>query len=87
MHQYLFLCDNVLQKCICFFGIINSYSFCESNIPDILTLCETNLDVNSFFPHADRHWDSLPIECFSLTYDLSGSKSRINRNLLTLGSF
>ena len=30
--------------------------------------------------------DSLPIECFSLTYDLSGSKSRINRYLLTVGS-
>ena len=30
---------------------------------------------------------SLPIECFPLTYDLSGFKSRINKHLLTLGSF
>ena len=43
--------------------------------------------VNSFFPHTARLWNSLPIECFPLTNDLSGSKSRINRPLLTVGSF
>ena len=32
-------------------------------------------------------WNSLPIEWFPLTYDLSGFKSRINRHLLTVGSF
>ena len=43
--------------------------------------------VNSFFPRTARPWNSLPIECFSLTYDLSDFKSRINRYLLTVGSF
>ena len=43
--------------------------------------------VNSFFPHAARLWNSLPIECFPLTYDLNGFKSRINRHLLAIGSF
>ena len=43
--------------------------------------------VNSFFPPTDRLWNSLPIECFPLTYDLSGFNSRINRHLLTVGSF
>ena len=43
--------------------------------------------VNSFFACTARSWNSLPIECFPLTYDLSGLKSRINRHLLTLGSF
>ena len=43
--------------------------------------------VNSFFPRTARLWNSLPIECFPLTYDLSGFKSRINRCLLTVGSF
>ena len=43
--------------------------------------------VNSLFPCTARLWNSLPIECFPLTYDLSGFKSRINRHLLTLGSF
>ena len=32
-------------------------------------------------------WNCLPIECFPLTYDLRGFKSRINRHLLTVGSF
>ena len=32
-------------------------------------------------------WNSLLIKCFPLTYDLSGFKSRINRYLLTVGSF
>ena len=43
--------------------------------------------VNSFFPCTARFWNSLPIECFPLTYDLNGFKSRINRHLLTVGSF
>ena len=43
--------------------------------------------VNSFFTHTARLWNSLPIECFPLTYDLSGFKSRINRDLLTEVSF
>ena len=42
--------------------------------------------VNSFFPRTARLWNSLPIECFPLTCDLSGFKSRINRYLLTVGS-
>ena len=43
--------------------------------------------VNSFFPCTATLWNSLPIECFPLTYDLSGFMSRINRYLLTVGSF
>ena len=42
--------------------------------------------VNSFFRRTARLWNSLPIECFPLNYDLSGLKSRINRHLLTVGS-
>ena len=49
--------------------------------------CYRDVYVNSFFPRTARLWNSLPIECFSLTYDLSGFKSRINRYLLTVGSF
>ena len=43
--------------------------------------------LNSFFPRKVRLWNSLPIEWFPLTYDLSGFKSRSNRHLLTVGSF
>ena len=49
--------------------------------------CYKDVYVNSFFPRTAGLWNSLPIECFRLTYDLSGLKSRINRYLLTVGSF
>ena len=49
--------------------------------------CYKAVYVNSFFPHMARLWNSLPMECFPYTYDLSGLKSRINRHLLTVGSF
>ena len=49
--------------------------------------CYKDVYVNNFFPRTARLWNSLPIECFPLTYDLSGIKSRINRYLLTVGSF
>ena len=49
--------------------------------------CYKDVYVNSFFPRTGKLWDSLPIECFPLTYDLSGFKSRINIYFLTVGSF
>ena len=49
--------------------------------------CYKDVYVNSFFPRTARLWNSLPIKCFPLTYDLSGFKSRINKHLLTAGSF
>ena len=45
----------------------------------IIPRCYKNVYVNSFFPRSAKLWNSLPIECFPLTYDLSGFKSRINR--------
>ena len=49
--------------------------------------CYKNVYVNSFFSRTARLWNSLAIECFPLTYGLSGFKSRINIYLLTVGSF
>ena len=49
--------------------------------------CYKDVYVNSFFPRTTKLLNSLPIECFPLTYDLSGFKFRINRHLLTVGSF
>ena len=49
--------------------------------------CYKDVYVNSFFPQTAKLWNSLPLECFLLTYDLSGFKFRINRHLLTVGSF
>ena len=51
-----------------------------------ISRCYKDVYVNSFFPHTARLWNSLPLECFPLTYDLSGFKSRSNRHLLTVGS-
>ena len=49
--------------------------------------CDKDVYVNSFFPCTARLWNSLPIECFPLTYNLNDFTSRINRHLLTVGSF
>ena len=52
-----------------------------------ISKCYKDVYVNSFFPRIARLWNSLSIECFPLTYDLSGFKSRIGRHLLTAGYF
>ena len=49
--------------------------------------CYKDVYVNSLFPRMAKLCNSLPIECFPLTYDLSRFKSRINRHLLAVGSF
>ena len=49
--------------------------------------CYKDVYVNSFFPCTARLWNSLPIECFLLTYNLNGFKSRISRHLLNCRFF
>ena len=49
--------------------------------------CYKDVYVNSFFPRTAKLWNSLPTECFPLTYDLSDFKFKVNRHLLTVGSF
>ena len=61
--------------------------------------CYKNVYVSSFFPCTAKLWNSLPIQCFPLTYDvflwpvmfsflhLNCFKFRINRQFLTVGSF
>ena len=44
-----------------------------------ITRCYKDVYVNSFFPRTARLWNSLSIECFPLTYNLNGFKSKINR--------
>ena len=52
-----------------------------------ISRCYRDDYVNSFFPCAARLWNSLLRECIPLTYNLNGYQSRINRHLLTVGSF
>ena len=63
------------------------YSYRLHDFSVTIPRCYKDVYVNSFFPRTARLWNSLAIECFPLTYDLSGFKSRINRYLLTVGSF
>ena len=39
--------------------------------------CYKDVYVNSFFPRTATLWNSLPIECFPLTYDLSSFKCKL----------
>ena len=49
--------------------------------------CYTDVYVNNLFSCIAKFWNSLLIECFPFTYDLSGFNSGINKHLLTVGSF
>lgn len=40
-----------------------------------------------FFSRTTGLWDFLPVECFPLTIDLNGCKSRVNIHLLSLETF
>ena len=57
--------------------------FCHHSLMLHRYLCQQFL----FLTQLARLWNSLPIECSPLTYDLNDFKSRINRHLLTVGSF
>ena len=63
------------------------YSYRLHDFSVTIPRCYNDVYVNSFFPHTARLWNSLPIECSPLTYDLNGFMSRINGHLLTVGSF
>ena len=54
-----------------------------------ISRCYKDVYVNSLFSRTARlshNWNSLPLEFFPLTYDLSGFKSRMSRDLLTASS-
>ena len=62
-------------------GMSTRYSDRLRDFSVTIPRCYKDVYVNSFFPRTAKLWNSLPIECFPLTYDLSGFKSRINRHL------
>ena len=65
----------------------SSYSDILNDFSVSIPRCYKDVYVNSFFPCTARLWNSLPIECFPLTYNLNGFKSRINKQLLPVGFF
>ena len=58
---------------------------CDSSVT--IPRCYKDIYIDSFFPCKVRLCNSLPIQCFPLSFDLSGFKSRINRYLLPVVSF
>ena len=68
-------------------GMSTRYSDRLHDFSITIPRCYKNVYVNSFFPRTARRWNSLPVECFPLINNLNGFKSRINRHLLTVGSF
>ena len=68
-------------------GRSTSYSDRLHDFSVTIPRCYKDVYVNGFFPRAATLWNSLPIQCSPLTYDLNGFKSRSKRHLLTLGSF
>ena len=63
------------------------FARCSSELAQLVLCPYLDIYASSFFPYTARPWNCLPRECFPLTYDLSGFKSRINRHLLTVVSF
>ena len=68
-------------------GRSTCYSYILHDFYVTIPRCYKDAYVNSFFPRTTRLWNSLPTECFPLTYDLNCYKSRSNRHLITVGSF
>ena len=58
-----------------------------NDFSDSFLRCYKNVNFSSFFPCTAKFWNSLSIEFFPFRYNLNVFKSRINRHLLTIGSF
>ena len=67
-------------------GLLITLIYCMIFLSPFLNVTRMSLST-VFFPRAARLWNFLTIECFPLTHDLSGFKSRINRHVLNVGSF
>ena len=63
------------------------YSDKFHNFTVTIPRCYKDAYVNSFFSRTARLWNSQPIACFPLTYNLNEFKAKINRHLLSVGSF
>ena len=90
-HRYYFgRCSSELAQLVPLLysrGRFTCYSDRLHDFSVINPRCYKNVYANSLFPCTARLWNSLPIECSPLTYDLNDFKSRINRHPLTVGFF
>ena len=65
-------------------GMSTCYSDTLHDFSVTISRCYKDVYVNSFFPRKAGLWNSLPMECFPLTYNLNGFNSKINRHLLAV---
>ena len=90
-YRYCFgRCSSELAQLVplpCSRGWSTCYSDRLHDFSVIIPGCYKDVYSNSFFTCTTRLWNSLPMECFPLTYNLNDFKSRITRYLLTVGSF
>ena len=90
-HKYYFVrCSSELDELVPLpfsQGSSTRYSDRLHNFSVTISRCYRDVYVNGFFLCTARPWNYLHIECLILAYDLSGFKSRINRHLLSVGSF
>ena len=68
-------------------GRSNRYSDKFHHFTVSIPRCYKDAYVSSFFRRTARLKNSLPVECFPLTYNLNEFKAEINRHLLFVGSF
>ena len=88
--HYFVRCSSKLAQLVSFIfscGMSTCYSDRLHDFSVTIPRCYKDVCVNSFFPCRTRLWNSLPIECFPLTSDLTSFKSRIRRHLLAVGYF
>ena len=90
-HRYYFgRCSPELAKLIPLSYSRGRSTRCSDRLHDFsvtIPRCNKDVYVNCFFPRTSRLWNSLPIECFPLAYDLNRLKSTIKRHLLNIVSF
>ena len=60
---------------------------CIIFLSPFIDVTRISISTVSFLAQQTLSLHILPIECFTLNYDLSGIKFRISRHLLTVGSF
>ena len=66
----------LVPLCLSYWGSIH-YSDTFHDFSVNIPRCYKDVYVSSFFPHTARLWNSLPIECFHLTYNLKGFNGSI----------
>ena len=73
LYRYYFgRCSSELAQPVYSQGKSTRYSDRLHDFSVTISRCYKDVYFNSFFPRTARLWNSLPLKCFSFTYDLNG---------------